>query len=267
MVAANDQLRRAIEEAGLDLDDLATQAGVDPKTVARWLQGRIPHPRHRQLVAGLVDRSEYDLWPDSRKRDRIGEVVGAYPRRSDIHAPDWQSMLRASRRRIELLGYTLGDVLGTPGVGEQLVAKAREGVVVRVAVADPRSDQAAAADLEHRPAGELLRRVREASERVEPLASADRVEVRLHRVGTTHTIMRFDDQMLVTIHVYGTPGFQAPLLHLHRRRDFGMFDQFAKHLEDVWAASKPTGEHPTTPVEKSKQEFLDSLDYVWRPGS
>jgi len=264
---ANDQLRRAIEEAGLDVDELADRAEVDPKTARRWLEGRVPHPRHRQVVARLVDRSEFDLWPDSRRRDRIGEVVGAYPRRSDTHAPDSLTLLRAARQQVDMLGYTLGDVLGTPGIGELLAAKAGSGVPVRIATADPQGDQAVAADLEHRPAGDLVRRIREARERVAGLAGVEGIEIREHRVGTTHTILRFDSQMLVTVHLYGTPGFQAPLLHLHRQRDFGIFDQFAKHFEYVWTVAQPVGSSADSPEDMSKQELLDSLDYTWRPSS
>lgn len=263
----NQQLRRAIEEAGLDLDDLAEKAGVDPKTARRWLEGRIPHPRHRQLVAQLLARSEYDLWPDSRQRDRIGEVIGAYSRRSDVHVPDWQTLLRASRRQIDMLGYTLSDVIKAPGIGELLAAKAADGALVRIAVADPAGPQAVAADLEHRPAGDLVRRMREVHERLNALAGTDGVQIRAHRVGTTHTILRFDDQLLLTVHLYGTPGFQAPLLHLHRRRDFGMFDQFVKHFEDVWAAARPLQGDPTAREEVPEGDPLDSLDYTWRPSS
>jgi transcriptional regulator with XRE-family HTH domain len=265
-VVANDQLRRAIEASGLDLDELASRAAVDPKTVRRWLQGRIPHPRHRQLVAQLVNRSEYDLWPEHRQRDRIGEVIGAYPRRSDVHAPDWQSLLRAARQRIDMLGYTLHDVLGTPGIGELMAAKAASGVPVRLSIADASSDQAVAADLEHRPAGELLRRIGQARERLDALVETEGLEAREHRVATTHTILRFDEQMLVTVHLYATPGFQAPLIHLHRRRDFGIFDQFIKHFEDVWAVARPIGDSNSTRAEMSKQELLDSLDNVWHSG-
>ncbi len=264
---ANDQLRRTIEEAGLDINELAAQAGVDPKTPQRWIQGRIPHPRHRQLAAQLLGRSEYDLWPDQRRqRDRIGEVIGAYPRRSDANVPDWQTLMRAARRQIDLLGYTLLEVVQTPGIGELLAAKSSGGVPVRIAIAAGNSEQAAGADGEHRPPGQLLRRLRDSSERLAPLAAARGVQIREHHTGTSHTILRFDEQMLVTIHLYGTPGFQAPLLHLHRQRDFGVFDQLAKHLEDVWASATPIAGEPDDPVAAGRvDDSLDELDYVWRP--
>ena len=50
----NDALRHALAEARLREIDVATALGVDPKTVQRWLAGRVPHPRHRWAVADLL---------------------------------------------------------------------------------------------------------------------------------------------------------------------------------------------------------------------
>src|SRR4051794_2598015 len=44
----NERLRRAIGEAGLQLEDVAAEAGIDVKTAERWVtKGRVPHPRNR----------------------------------------------------------------------------------------------------------------------------------------------------------------------------------------------------------------------------
>jgi hypothetical protein len=209
--------------------------------------------------------SEYDLWPDSRHRDRLGELIGAYPQRQDPHAPDWQALLRAARHHIDMLGYTLGEVLGTPGVGELLAAKAADGVKVRIAIADSDGQQAALSDLEHRPAGQLLRRIRQSQERLAPLADRPGIQVRTHHACTTHTILRFDEQLLLTLHLYGTPGFQAPLLHLHRRRDYGIFDRLAKHLEDIWHDATPLDADGDEDAIPTTATDLDDLDYTWRP--
>lgn len=47
--SANEQLKAAMNRAGLDADQLAQQVGVDAKTVLRWLSGHVPHPRIRLL--------------------------------------------------------------------------------------------------------------------------------------------------------------------------------------------------------------------------
>jgi hypothetical protein len=65
------------------------------------------------------------------------------------------------------------------------------------------------------------------------------------------------------------------MLHVRRRGDYQLFDQLAKHFEDVWATAVPTGAgadlEPPSPPERQDpaapkaDPFLDQLDYVWRP--
>lgn len=46
--------------------------------------------------------------------------------------------------------------------------------------------------------------------------------------------------MLVTVHLYAAPGPQAPLIHLRRTTDHGLFDRFADHIDAiVQDASEP----------------------------
>lgn len=44
--SVNEQLRLAMARGGVTQDALAAACAVDPKTVGRWLTGRLPHPRH-----------------------------------------------------------------------------------------------------------------------------------------------------------------------------------------------------------------------------
>lgn len=61
----NEPLRRALLRARLREDDIAARLGVDPKTVRRWLTGRVPYPHNRAAIAELVGVDEADLWPDA----------------------------------------------------------------------------------------------------------------------------------------------------------------------------------------------------------
>lgn len=45
--------------------------------------------------------------------------------------------------------------------------------------------------------------------------------------------------MFVTPHLYGLKGYRAPLLHLRRSVDDGMFDGLLAHFERVWATATP----------------------------
>ena len=61
----NEPLRRALLRARLREDDVAARLGVDPKTVRRWLNGRVPYPHNRAAIAELVGADEAELWPDA----------------------------------------------------------------------------------------------------------------------------------------------------------------------------------------------------------
>jgi transposase len=274
---ANDLLITAIRDAGLDLDQVADIADADPRTVQRWLAGRVPHPRYRHKLAVHLDREEHELWPETgraRGQTALGEITAAYPRRNDPNAPDWRALLRSAHQQIDMLGYSLQHLAQARQITKLLADKARDGCQIRIALADPAGQPALAADQQQRPSGRLTSRIQDTQRRLAPLLGQPRIELRQHQIATTHTILRFDDHMLLTIHLYGTPGFQAPLLHLRRQHDYGLFDQLAKHIEDVWEASQPLDgqdprpELPTPTALKTaaeRDQFLDSLDTVWRP--
>ena len=53
----NERLRRAISDAGLRLDDVAEEVGIDVKTAERWItKGRVPHPGNRASDARASER-------------------------------------------------------------------------------------------------------------------------------------------------------------------------------------------------------------------
>ena len=94
--------------------------------------------------------------------------------------------------------------------------------------------------------------------------------MREHQAVSPHTILRFDEQMLLTIHLHGTPGVQAPVLHVRREYDYGIFDQLQTHLEKIWDSAAPIEALAVDPKPEpahtpAKDKLLDQLDYVWRP--
>jgi hypothetical protein len=54
-----------------------------------------------------------------------------------------------------------------------------------------------------------------------------------------NSIFRYDDEMLVNSHVYGTYGYMAPILHLRRVEGGTLFDTYARSFELVWGESYP----------------------------
>ncbi|MGH2769563.1 MAG: XRE family transcriptional regulator [Actinomycetota bacterium] len=249
---ANERLRRAMTNTRTDLKALARAAGVDPKTAQRWLNGRIPHPRHRWAVAQLLSEDELFLWPDARVGTAPGaaatpEILSAYARRADFPPDRWWKLFQDARRRIDLLGYAMLHLPEQhPAMVPLLHEKAHHGCHIRVTLADPRSPQVQERDAEERLDGALSARIRYSLLYLRELAGADHVEIRYHATPMYNSVFRFDDDMIVTPHRYGTPGYTAPLLHLRRLGPYGIFEAFAEHFEAIWQTTTPLPENPST---------------------
>ena len=274
---ANDLLTTAIREAKLTRSQIADITGVDPKTVDRWIAGRVPHPRHRSVLAQKLAVPESELWPQStraRRREGLEEITGAWARRDGHDVTDWRALLRQATSTVDLVGYSLMSILGTDAAIKALRQKAADGVSVRIAVADPTDQHVIAADIAAHGAGHLIARVNAAHGRLLELIGHPGVETRIHHVASCHAILRFDDQLLMTIHLHGTPGVQAPVLHISRHHDYGIFDQLTRHLEEVWQTAQPLKAGPLSRAEpepaaaasSGADALLDRFDNVWRPG-
>ncbi len=97
---ANENLKIALQRAGLTAEQFAEIISVDPKTVQRWVGGRTPYARHRATVARALDLAEHALWPDdvpppaanpdlhAVDRESGSEVIGTWAYDTDPGAPD-----------------------------------------------------------------------------------------------------------------------------------------------------------------------------------
>ena len=83
--------------ASIEPESLARKVGVDPKTVQRWLGGRMPHPRHRWKICDLLGQSEQYIWPQIILGVagvlQTSEIVSAYAHRVGRAFPvvDWDA--------------------------------------------------------------------------------------------------------------------------------------------------------------------------------
>jgi lambda repressor-like predicted transcriptional regulator len=242
----NEQLRHALRNAGLEIDELAAQLGVDPKTAQRWLTGRTPYPRYRRRVADALGVPERVLWPDEvpdqdRAEAPAAETIDVLTARD---SPDWRELLADARERVDLLDLTLGDVI-TDGDGQLLADAAGRGCRVRVLVSDrdsvhlPIAEQEAGryVSLTSRPAstGELDRVV----ELLSPHLERGEIDLRKFVGAGSYRVLVFDDQALVRLRLPGVDVDAMPLLYLTRERGDGIFDGFTQHFEAVWQSSEP----------------------------
>jgi lambda repressor-like predicted transcriptional regulator len=240
-----------MHQAGLEVDQLADAAEVDAKTVRRWLSGRTPRGRYRTRVAEALGTTEQEVWPELglqvAGRDEKGEILAAYARADDLDAPGWGSLLQHARRRIDLLDLTLAEILPSAGTTELLTDKARAGCEVRLLFSAADSAHLVLADNELGEDVGLLdipasaRQAERSLELAESLVATNGIEARTFIAAHSHTILRFDDEMLVTLHLHGADTNRSPILHLKHHSDYGMFAQFATHFDALWQNAQPGG--------------------------
>lgn len=245
---ANERLRAVMDRAGLTTEALARDAEVDPKTVQRWLAGRIPRAPHRWAVAERLDENEEFLWPGARRRqaDALGaaaELIAAYPYRTDAEPSRWWRLITGAQSQIDLLGYTLYFLPQQhPDLLSVLLDKAQAGCRIRIMVANPQSDSLRRRDAEEHEPITLVARLQTSLSAFQPLMTYPCAELRYQDVPLYNSVFRFDDEMFVTPHLYATPGHAAPLLHLRRLGPSGLFSRFADHFEAIWVDSRPAME-------------------------
>ena len=240
----NERLRAAMAAQGMEVETLARQVEVDPKTVQRWIGGRVPHPRHRWKICDLLGQAEEHLWPGvglgASGAHHTSEIVAAFAHRADAPSQLWSGMLERVRTNLDLLGYAmLFFPEQHPQLARLLDEKCASGLRVRIALADPDSEEVAARDRLEGLGGTLPGRIRSTVQHLEPLLSNPGVEVRYHGVPLYNANYRFDDQMLVTPYLYRLHGYQHPLLHLKRLGPAGIFESYAQQFEAIWAESHP----------------------------
>jgi transcriptional regulator with XRE-family HTH domain len=240
----NERLRDAMLAARVDIETITRETNVDPKTVRRWLKGRIPHPRHRWKIAELLKEHEDFLWPkqDSNitNHARTSEVVAVYAHRSDLPAAVWWNLFVQSQKQIDLLGYAMQFLFEQHSHLEDLLKeKAENGCKIRIALADPACQAVRIRDEEEQLEGTLPALIQTTLFHLRDLHSCNGIEIGYHAISMYNSIFRFDNEMLVTPHLYGQHGAKAPLLYLRCLEQNGIFTTFAKHFETVWATTSP----------------------------
>jgi hypothetical protein len=236
--------------------DIATHLAVDPKTVDRWLRGRIPHPRHRWAVADLLKMDEADLWPEAVDPHRpIGRDVKAiYPHRWAVPQALWRHLFATARQQIDILVYSGLFLAENAGLLHLIAERAQVGAHVRIMLGDPDSPHVATRGTDEGIGPDVMTaRIKNAAKLYGPLQDIDGVELRLHRTVLYNSIYRADDDLLVNLHAYGTPAAQAPVIHIHAQDGTSTATAYLTSIERTWnEATAPN--HLLTAVGTTKIE-------------
>lgn len=240
-VGVNQALRSAMMAAGLQQLDLASRLEVDPKTVDRWLAGRLPHPSNRTAIAKLLGREEGELWPhgdaDRRMRHR-DEVRSVYPHRWAVPREVWVRHFGRAESEISILVYSGLFLAEDAGIVKLLGDKASSGVLIRMLVGDAESAEVGQRGADEGIGDSVASRIRNALALFRPLAELENVHLRLHGAVLYNSLFRSDDELLVNPHIFGISGSNAPLLHVRRTDDGSMVSTYLESFERVWSSAR-----------------------------
>lgn len=237
----NERLRGAMSRVGATTDAVADAVGVDPKTVERWLNGRVPHRRHRFAAARHLGTEDEYLWPspDHERSASHGELVGIYSDRASVPRETWLRMLRGARTHIDVLVFSGTFYAQTqPKVAALLTDRLSAGVKVRLCFGDPACEAVAIRDREEAIANTLGAKVRSALTYYRCLTAVDGCEVRLHSTTLYASLFRYDNEMIINPHAYGSPALANPCLHVNRLPGGPLFDHYAESFERVWTGAR-----------------------------
>jgi phosphatidylserine/phosphatidylglycerophosphate/cardiolipin synthase-like enzyme len=237
----NDRLREAISALGIRINDLGPAVGVNAKTAQRWVyEGRIPRRNTADRVSHHLGVPVDWLWPqiDGDENRIPTDLVRLYPHRLDAPRQLWLELIRGARSQIDILGiaglFLIEDNSGVIGL---LKRKAEAGVRVRIALTDPDSTALRRRSGEEMLYDALVSRAEMARDAFDPLFTTTGVEYRPHTATVYASIFRFDEQMLVNHHLFGIYGYLAPLMHLQRADEGGLFDMCRASFDRVWHLS------------------------------
>jgi hypothetical protein len=234
----NEPLRRALLRARLREVDVAARLGVDPKTVRRWLNGRVPYPHNRTTIAELVGAHEADLWPDAggllAARTRPDDLSTVYSHRWAVPRDVWVRLFGSAKCAIDILAYSALFLAEDAGILRILANRGRAGVAVRIALGDPDGPNIAERGEEEGIGDAMSARIRNALTLYRPLCAVENIEIRLHRTVLYNSIYRGDDQLLVNQHTYGIPAAQAPVFWLRDADGGEMTSLYIDSFERVW---------------------------------
>lgn len=230
---ANENLKNAIQNAGLSVEQLAQAIHVDPKSVKRWVDGATtPYPRHRGAIARALNVSEPELWPDryppptmpgaspaDTPASAAAGLVGCWGAASQPTAPDPAALITTSDGPIDLLNPS-------PGTWPE------------AALAQAVSAQAATG-----------RAIRILTETTDAASGPSPDDPRIQRRATEHTLayglLRVGNTILLALPLSGEPGQPPALIQLINDANGSLFDRLARNYQTLWqTASPPTPAQP-----------------------
>jgi transcriptional regulator with XRE-family HTH domain len=237
----NEALRQAMLRARVRETDVAARLGVDPKTVRRWLKGRVPYPANRAALADLVNADEVDLWPEAvgpPDRTRPDELQAVYPHRWAIPREVWVHFFKSAEREIGILAYSALFLAEDSGIINIIHDRARFGVRVRIVLGDPQSSAVVQRGADERIGNAMPAKVNNALALFASTSVIENISIRVHQTVLYNSLYRSDDRLLVNQHLYGLPAARAPVFYFRQAETGDILDTYLSSFERIWNAGR-----------------------------
>ncbi|MEW1612162.1 MULTISPECIES: helix-turn-helix transcriptional regulator [unclassified Streptomyces] len=240
----NERLRAAMASGGWTHESLAESVGVDPKSVERWVNlGRTPRRATALQAAETLGEDVHALWPALRQaraaRAVSPELVALYDQRADVPVSTYVELFAQARKLIDVLVYA-GVYLheAYPSLNDLLRERAAGGCTIRIALGDADAENVQQRGREEKFGHGIESRCRLALMHYRPLIGVPGIELRVHGTTLYNSLCRADDQVLVNAHVWGVNAYGAPVWHLRRSGDGGVFGAYANSFNSVWETAQ-----------------------------
>ena len=238
-----------MSEKGFSEARLATAAGVDVKTVGRWVRGEsLPQAVNARATADALGCDPQTLWPDifpTLCPPGTGTVaVSVYRSRADVPVAVWTQLFGGAAEQIDILVYG-GTFLfdGIPRFCSMLAVAAERGVATRFIVGDPDCAAVSQRGDEETIGSVLAARCQITLARLASLADAPGLEVRTHATPLYTSMFRADNTLIANPHLYGAPASDNPVLFIRRDDAPELWRDHQLSFERVWNTAQPLPTH------------------------
>jgi hypothetical protein len=158
--------------------------------------------------------------------------------RSDMATTEWISRLAGSKNRVFILAYAMDFLSEHESFANLLEERRALGCKVRILLAEPNGQCVNARNTEEVNEGSIKNRVETTIARLNKLVGSSGFELRLYDVPLYCSVFGFDDELIVTPHLYGLRGARAPIMIVREVRG-GLFAKYLQHFDDIWATATP----------------------------
>jgi lambda repressor-like predicted transcriptional regulator len=253
----NHALAARMKEKGFSENRLATAAGVDIKTVGRWVRGEsLPQAVNARATADALGCDPQALWPDmfpTMQPPGTGTVaVSMYGSRTQVPVHVWEDHFAGAVRNIDILVYAATFLFDTVhGFASTLTDAALRGVIVRFLIGDPNAPNISRRGEEEQIGEAVVARCEMTLALLRPYADTPGFDIRTHRSNLYASIFRVDDTVITNFHIHGSPGRENPVIVLHRHDEPGLWGVLEQSFSRIWDSGQPI--QSTSKPEDSKE--------------